>query len=60
MMAPEVTLDFNLTAGQTWTIILRTPVNESVGLILSIEAILLLWILAMALIIIDMERPNDV
>jgi len=39
-------LDFNLTAGETWTVILGQPVSEIAGTVLSIDMILLFFVIA--------------
>ena len=39
-------LDFNLTAGETWTVILGQPVSEIAGTVLSIDMIFLFFVMA--------------
>ena len=41
-----MSLDFNLTVGETWTVILGQPVSEIAGTVLSIDMIFLFFVMA--------------
>ena len=37
------TNDFNLTAGEMWSVVLGSPINEPTGVILSVASVLILY-----------------